>query len=261
MRFHIAPIIVIVFSISNIIFLQKDQITTEKEILNKTAYLQEEKFIQIETKLLGNLPHFGFQNLVADLLYLKYIQYFGDTEAREETGYGVSADFFKGVVKQDPRFVNAHLKLAPGTSLFAGFPDVSVDLIDESFKFITPETLSTPYPAYYLLIYKGTDEMLFLSDYEGAKKSFLTAAQWAEMDTLNPEEGKQVAQSLRNRVKFLETQKPDSLAARIGAWTLVLSVNSDPQTVERVVREIEKLGGKVTISPDGVLRVRVPEED
>ena len=245
--------------LGGVVYLQSFELKKQEIKLSSAEYRQEEEKTKLQIDLINNLPSFGFNNLIADWLYLQFIQYFGDNNARMETGYSLCPDYFKAVVKRDPRFVNANFKLAAATSIFAGFPEVTVALLGKSFEYVTPETPSYPNPAYYQWIYKGIDEMLFLADYEAAKISFTKGAEWAALDTTRPE-SKRTAATLRRRVKFLETN-PDSVLSRIGAWTLVLSVTSEEQTVLRVVREIEKLGGKVTIFPNGGISVRVPEEE
>ena len=40
--------------------------------------------------MLKNLPSFGFDNLIADWTFLKFLQYFGDDEARDVTGYDLA---------------------------------------------------------------------------------------------------------------------------------------------------------------------------
>ena len=244
--------------LGGVAYLQNFELKKQEIKLSSAEYVQEEEKTKLQIDLINNFPSFGFNNLIADWLYLQFIQYFGDTDARKETGYSLSPDYFKAVVKRDPRFVNANFKLAAATSIFAGFPEVTVALLRKSFEYVTPKTPSYPEPAYYQWIYKGIDEMLFLADYEAAKISFTKGAEWADLEITKPE-SKQIAANLRRRVHFLETN-PDSITSRIGAWTLVLSVTSDEQTVLRVISEIEKLGGEVTIFPNGGVYVKVPEE-
>lgn len=242
-----------------IIYLQSLQLKKQDVKLDRGAYIQQEEQEKLSINLINSLPSFGFDNLIADWFYLQFISYFGNTNARVKTGYSLSPDYFKAIVKKDPRFVNANFKLAASTSIFAGFPEVTVSLLNKSFQYVTPETPTYGDPAYYQWIYKGIDEMLFLADYEAAKESYTKGAEWAELDTTNPQ-SQQIAANLRKRVEFLETGNPDSLVSRIGAWTMVFSTTSDPETIRRVIQEIEKLGGKVMVYPDGGVYVKVPEE-
>jgi hypothetical protein len=53
---------------------------------------------------------------------------------------------------------------------FAGYPAKSVEYMEKSLEKTPPKIISPVYPPYYLWIYKGVDELLFLGDVEAAKK-------------------------------------------------------------------------------------------
>jgi hypothetical protein len=192
---------------------------------------------------------------VADWNYLQFIQYFGDTPARKVTGYQLISLYFASIVKDDPRFVSAILMLSSANSLFAVTPKTTVELIDKALQTVTPELDSlTP----YLWSYKGTDEMIFLGDIKKAQKSYEMAAQWA-LKT-NSEYKENLAKRNQEIANFLATN-PDSKKARVAGWTFILSGGLNEETQKLAIQEIIELGGKVTLTPEGGIKVDFPQED
>ena len=70
---------------SIVLCLQKKQVTRLVDE-DKLDYHQQEKALAAKVKLQNKIPDFGFSNLIGDLTYLQFIQYFGDVEARDRTG-------------------------------------------------------------------------------------------------------------------------------------------------------------------------------
>ncbi|HAC63706.1 MAG TPA: hypothetical protein DCF68_09250 [Cyanothece sp. UBA12306] len=247
---------IIGLSLTLVIILQESRLKPSEQTIDAKKYQELEQVEKLQLDVIKGFPSLGFDNLLADWLYLRFIQYFGDGDARNHTGYLLSADYFEIIVKHDPRFVNALLKLDAVTSIFAGEPEKSVKFLDQSLK-VTPPKLEGPLIApYYLWIYKAVNELLFLGDVEAAKQSYTMAANWAE--TYEDETSQRIAANKRNTVQFLATN-PTSKIPQIGAWTSVLSGAADKKTQERAIAEIQALGGEIIITPEGTLRVRVPE--
>lgn len=204
--------------------------------------------------LLRQVPDLGFRNLLADWTLLKFFQYFGDEEARERTNYTLSPDYFDVVLDRDPYFREGYFFLSGSASLFAGRPDRTIEIMDRNLKRLTP---TTPEKAFYIWRYKAIDELLFLGDTNAAKESFLTAADWA--DAYPDEEGQSIAASSRQTAAFLETN-PDSSAAQISAWSMVLSSARDEATREIAIQRIEALGAILEPDEAGNVRIRMPAE-
>lgn len=122
-------------------------------------------------------------------------------------------------------------------------------------------TPKIPPQSYYVWRYKGTDELLFLEDIKSAQQSFAMAANWASAYT-DPESQNVAAISLRT-AKFL-AGNPDKTRlrkAQEGAWGLVVvnALNTrDERTLKQAIRQIEAKGGKVTITPEGGVSVKLP---
>lgn len=234
--------------------LQRQQLKTAENEITEREYFDIEKAKKAQLSILKKIPNFGFSNLIADWSYLQFLQYFGDEKARETTGYSLSPDYFETVVNHDPRFVRAYFLLSPATSLFAGEPQKTIDLISQGLKSVSSNTSPE---AYYLWIYKANDEMLFLGNTEAAKKSYEMASAWAEQSDLPT--AKNSAANTKRTAKFLE-DNPKSSIARVSAWTMVLSSSPDAKTQQKAIKNIEDLGGEIVVSPEGRINVKVPEE-
>ena len=99
----------LIFSI--IFCLQKKQL--EKLVYEDNFdFYQQEKALATKVKLQNKIPDFGFSNLIGDWTYLQFIQYFGDGEARDITGYSLIPEYFSAMLEQDPYFVKAYLNLS-----------------------------------------------------------------------------------------------------------------------------------------------------
>ncbi|MGK7943021.1 MAG: hypothetical protein AB4058_00950, partial [Microcystaceae cyanobacterium] len=97
-----------------VVTLQQSKADFTEKNLTKADYLAQEEAERLRLQILKQLPTFGFDNLMADWLYLQYIQYFGDYEARETIGYVLSSQDMDGVVNLDPYLVDALIKLDTG---------------------------------------------------------------------------------------------------------------------------------------------------
>ena len=225
----------------------------------KTTSLQElKKEVDAEKarlKLLQRFPAFGFNNLFADWVFLGFVQYFGDDEVRQLTGYSLSPEYFEVILDRDPRFREAYLFLSASSSLYAAMPERSVVLMEKGLKFLKPQD---PPQSYYVWRYKGTDELLFLGDAQAARKSFEKAAEWASVYA-DPD-SQNVAAISRQTAQFL-ARNPNSKYAQVGAWSMVLQNAVDDRTRQIAISRIEGLGGKVVVTPEGEVRIQLPEKD
>ncbi|MDJ0596309.1 MAG: hypothetical protein QNJ72_41075 [Pleurocapsa sp. MO_226.B13] len=235
-----------------IVALQKPQLKVEKK-LDLPEYNRQESKEKTTASLLAKMPSFGYDNLIADWAYLKFLVYFGDSDVRQHTGYAATSDLFKTVVKNDPRFVETYFKLSPANSLFAGNPKESTELIEQGLASITPQ--SHP-DSYFLWIYKAIDELLFLGDSAAAKRSYENGIEWASY--YDDDRSKAVSARMKVMSEFL-ANNPDSVEAQIGSWFQLLTNAKDDATRQRAIDNIERLGGKIQFTPNGV-KVTVPEE-
>jgi hypothetical protein len=229
-----------------IVEMQQEKVKTlTKEKLLERNYIQESRLENARVELLKNMPAFGFDNMLANWSMLQFIQYYGDGDARRETGYSLSPDFMEIVTKNDPKFVRAYLMMSVASSLNAGKPERTIEIMNKGLSKLTPDVTD----AYFIWLYKGVDELLFLGDIPAAKKSYQMAGDWAKIAG-----NEFIEKSARGTVKFLETN-PDSRAPRVGAWMLVW-INSQDEETRRLAKEnIEKLGGKLVINNNQVMAI------
>lgn len=225
---------------------------------NKTPSLEIQRTIdseKVRLNFLKRMPSFGYNNIIANWVYLNFVQYFGDDEARAKTGYSLSPEYFEVILGRDPRFIPAYLSLSTSTSMYAGMPERSIKLTQKALKSLSPWV---PEKSYYVWRYKGIDELLFLGKSSTAQDSFEIAADWASQHT--DQESKQAASVSQKTAEFLK-QNPNSKLARIASWTMILNNQVDQTTRQRAINEIEALGGKVITNPDGIYKIKLSEND
>jgi hypothetical protein len=252
---YLSIITVIGICLFGIVKLQLPEINNNQIKLTNDEYIKQSNQEKIGLNVISKLPSLGFSNLIANWVYLKFIQYFGDGNARDNIGYSLSSAYFTELVDRDPKFVEAMLKLDTSTSLFAGEPQTSVSLLNRALKSMPQKFISIPSPPYYLWTFKGIDELLFLGKPLIAKQSYSTAVQWAKE---YPRETTQNFIATTNQtIRFLD-KNPSSKVAQIGSWAAILGNSADKKTTERAVKEIRALGGEVFINDQGRLSVRVP---
>lgn len=226
---------------------------------NKTASIEAlQKEINLEKSrlnLIAKIPSFGYDNIIANWIYLGFLQYFGDDEVRAKTGYELSPEFFEVILARDPRFIMAYLGLSTSTSIYAAMPERSIKLMESGLESLTPVA---PERSYYVWRYKGIDELLFLGQSSKAKQSFEKAANWASQHS--DEESKLAASISKKTVEFL-SRNPNSKYARIATWAMVVNNQVDEKTRQRAIREIQALGGEVIPNPDGSHKIKLPKDD
>jgi hypothetical protein len=244
-----------VLSVGWLQFPQLQSLLRSKEDVSVEALEKELNGEQIRLNFFKRMPTFGYDNLIANWIYLGYLQYFGDEEARAKTGYRLTPEYFEVIVKHDPRFVDAYLYLSTGSSMYAGMPERTIEIMERGLQSLSP---GVPKRSYFVWRFKGIDELLFLGDTTAAENSFATAAAWASKFT--DEQSQSVAAISQRTAEFLR-ENPDSKNAQISAWTMVLNSQSDERTRARAIREIEALGAKIVSTPEGNMIQFPPSDD
>ncbi len=234
---------------------QLDALKDQDKNLSKADFQRQETKTRVQLSLIKSLPSFGFKNLVANWYYIDFLQYFGDTEARNQAGYGAAIDYFDLILDRDPRFLYAYYYLSNTASIYAGQPEKSVELMDRGLKSFSPRVPDRGYFAWRL---KAVDELLFLGRVPDARRSMLTAAEWARQ--YPDSEGQNVARISQNTANYL-ARNPNSKQAQFDAWNMVLTGAVDESVMKRAIVEIRSLGGKVTTSADGQFKVEAPAKD
>lgn len=244
--------------LGGVAFLQRSHsqaVLAEGKTMSRKKLEQQQQATKATLDVLENTPAFGFDNLIADWSFLQFLQYFGDEQSRNRVGYDLSLDYFEIIIEHDPRFQRSYIFLSAGGTLYAGKPDRTVALMNQGLEFLTPQT---PPESYYIWRYKASDELLFLGEPLTAQKSYETAAEWAR---LSP-----APNSDQSAVKFQESAdflaaNPNSRRAQINAWASVANRVADEETLQRVKRRVEQLGGTLTQAPNGNWKATLPEKD
>lgn len=236
----------------SIINIQQKQLgeTSEAKIEN---YAKQEEYQKSRLNLLNKVPNFGFDNLVADFTFLNFAQYFGDYEARNDLGYSLVPDYFKTIVKQDPRFVSAYLHLAPASTMFAGQPQKTVAIMSEGLKSLNPQIDKS----YLVWTYKGVDELLFLGEKVAAQNSYATGAKWASYHS--DERSKVISNRAKETAEFLASN-PDSTKAQASSWMMLFTNAKDRQVRQMALQQIKYLGGEVIINGNKIT-VKMPDDN
>lgn len=253
-----------------------------KKIAGQTPEADRKQVEQEKTRLrlLKQIPAsgFGLNNVISDLTFLSFLQYFGDEKARIEskTGFGISPNYFEVIVDRDPRFLYSYIFLSTSSSIYAGQPKRATELMGKAVKSLSPEQM--PY-AYTVWRRKGIDELLFLGDINASLTSHLKAAEWAERankkfgSDLNfgPSglpEAATIASRMRSTAEFLrdslDSKDKEKVAknikrARVASWQDVLLNAVDKKTLEIATFELNKLDMDVKLKEDGTLQV-VPRQ-
>ena len=242
--------------IACIILIQKKSLTKLETVRNVETYKKEQEQFTAAAKIRKKIPNFGFNNLIANLTFLKFVGYFGDGEARQVTGYSTVTDYFEDIVNRDPNFIQSHLVMSAANSLFAGRPDKTVDLINKALETVN---LQAPNYPFLLWTYKAADEILFLGDIKAAKHSYETAAQWARQYQYDVEISNNMAGRYDQTATFLASN-PDPTQAQFGAWMSILWGTQDPKTQNYILDKLKNLGAEITIDPDGKLNIKPPQQ-
>lgn len=245
-------ILVCVLAIIWVQLPQLQQLQAQSETASVEEIRKEVDAEGVRLKLLQNAPALGFDNLVADWTFLNFLQYFGDEAARAKSDYHLSPDYFEVILGRNPYFLQAYTFLSTSTSMYAGLPERSIAIAQKALQSLKP---TAPEGSYYAWRQVAIDQLLFLGDAEGARRSFETAAQWATL------QGNANAASLSQQTADFLATNPDSKFAQLAAWTMVLASAPDDRSRQTAVSRIEALGGKIIENPDGSFSIEPPAQD
>jgi hypothetical protein len=211
----------------------------------KQAAQQEVQQEALQLRMLKNLPSFGFDNLIADWTFIKFLQYFGDNEARDVTGYHLGQDYFDIVTQRDPRWVDIYLFLSTAISFYEGKPETAVNLMERgtSALSLSPQIHSQ---AWIVWRTKGLDELLLLGDIPESINSHEMAADWVQ----GSPQGQKLAPIFRATAEYLR-RDPDSVPVRFTAWSTVYAQTTDKLVRQRAKQALVKLGAQVQKDKNG----------
>ncbi|UJB70455.1 hypothetical protein HRE53_04950 [Acaryochloris sp. 'Moss Beach'] len=82
----------------------------------RAVYLLETEQEEANLALIKHLPNFGFDNLIADWSFLRFLQYFGESDARQQIGYALTPKYFEVFVSRNPQFIQPYKFMSPATA-------------------------------------------------------------------------------------------------------------------------------------------------
>lgn len=236
-------------AMAGVMGLQYERLQRSQKARDTAQQAVDQQALQL--KVLARSPSFGFDNVLADWVFLEFLEYFGDDSARQHTGYGLSPAFFENVTRLDPRFVDAYPFLSGSISYELGQPDLAIELMRRGTRALSPEVDPD---AFQVWRFMSLDQLLLLGDSAGAAQSLEKAADWVR-DTPYAQFREQFLQT----AQFLR-QDPNSKPLRISAWVEIYQragAVGDRKTQARAKREILTLGGKL-YTQNGQLMVAPP---
>ncbi|MGB3509401.1 MAG: hypothetical protein WBA93_09185 [Microcoleaceae cyanobacterium] len=228
----------------------EDSPLKQKTVVDSADAQKAEQKEALQLKLLKAAPTFGFDNVIADWVFLQFLQYFGDDAARNQTGYSLSEDYFDIITRLDPRWVDTYLFVSNSLSIYEAKPKVAVEYMTRGTDVLSPEIDPEAWQVWRL---KGIDQLLLVGDIPGAIRSHEKAAEWAE-DTSYQE----LTSLFRDTAEFLK-RDPDSKLIKFNAWLWVYYQTRDKRVRERAKQEILELGGEVKMNKDGEMRFVLPK--
>jgi hypothetical protein len=241
-------VLVTTLAMVGIVGIQRSQLAQSTPHLNDAQAIQKET---LRLQILKQSPTFGFRNLLADWTFINFLLYYGDDEARSQTGYALGPEYFDVITRLDPWFVQIYPFLSAAVSYQAGQPEKTVQLIQRGTKVLSPQINPKAFLAWR---YKGLDQLLLLGDIPAAIYSHKMAAAWTKGTPDAP-----LAPVFQQTADFLGTD-PDNVPTRLRAWAdiYVQAANMrDRQTQARAEREIKALGGSIQVT-NGQVSLRLP---
>ena len=223
-----------------------------RNIASNEELLRQEQQEALRLQVLKAAPTFGFDNLIADWTFLEFLEYFGDDDARNKTGYSLSGNYFDIVTKLNPRWVDIYLFVSNSLSIYEGKPKEGVEYMTRGVDSLSPEI----HPDAWLVPrYRGIDQLLLVGDVEGSIASHELAAGWAEGT-----DDEQLVPLFENTAEFLR-QDPDSKLIKINGWLWVYYQTRDERVRDRATKELLQLGVKKEEGEDGQVKFTVPESE
>jgi hypothetical protein len=211
--------------------------------ISAATFKQSEQQEALRLKILKAIPSFGFDNLIADWTFLKFLQYFGDDEARDINGYRLSQDYFDIITRRDPRRVEIYPFLSVAVSFYQAKPEIAVDLMERGTNVLSPQIDPQ---AWTVWRNKGLDELLLLGDIPESIRSHEMAGDWVEKTP----QGQKLAPIFRATAEYLR-RDPDSVQVRFSAWNMVYAQTKDKLVRQRAKQALVKLGAQVRKDKNG----------
>lgn len=236
-----------IVAILSLQMLRLQQLASEDETSDRAT--QQALYSVNSANLAGML---SYSNLAADWLWLRFVQYFGDFFARQETGYGLSQDYLETAVKLDPSFLDAYLFSTFAFAWKQALPQKAIDLLMEGTKHIQPDEQVDAYRLWYRI---ALIEALWIGDAASAQYAFEQTAQSIESLSLEQIDRADIV-LIPNNLRDLGEQfatNPRSAQVRFDIWMQVLAEAATQEARQLALSQLELVGGLERL-PSGELR-------
>lgn len=234
-------------ALGGVVLMQQSRL--EQAALNPLNPQQAEQRAALELELVRRSPTLGFDNLIANWAFIKFITYFGDYDLRDLTGYELNDDYFDLLTRRDPRFMEAYLFISSAVSFMQGKPELGVELMQRGTDVLSPKINPR---SYLLWRYKGIDQILLTNDIPGAIKSHEMAAEWVKGTA-----DEAFAPIYAQTAEFLKSN-PDNTSVRFWAWSEVYHSTVDKNVKARAEAELLKLGANKRVDAEGNVFFALP---
>lgn len=132
--------------------------------ISPTANVQSDASEIALLRFAVNAPKLGFHNLASDLLWLRFVQYMGDVEARQQNGYRLANQFLQEITDIDPHFEKAYLMANLALANKNGRIDQAEQLLEKGAKH--------NFKSYQIWQYRGFLHFMYTGDYAQAAECF-----------------------------------------------------------------------------------------
>lgn len=217
-----------------IVLLQRSTIERAAQGLEDPVVAQDRTRSQLQ--LAAKLPTLGFDNFLGNWAFLSYLQYFGDSDVRAQTGFTANEDYFEVMTLRDPRFTTLAPFISAGVAYYGAKPEKSVAFMTRMTNAIAPKVQED---GFWVWRFKALDQYLLLNDIPSTIQSLEMAASWAEVNGKNRE----IAGYFRDSANFLR-RDPNVISVRFFAWNEVYQNAVDPLVIQRSEQELVKMGAK-----------------
>lgn len=177
----------------------------------------------------------GHEQLAADLFWLKFVQYIGDSEARRTDRYDLAYDYLDIVTSLDPRFTQPYWFAAFTVGAEMKRPDLAQKLIERGIQ--------ANQNNWYLPFIAGINQYLFAHNETAAANYYRLASKFPD-----------APKWLGRQAEILQAKIP-SLVKEVNTWDTIYRTSTDPLVKERAKERLAATWMRVfKVSPSEEIR-------
>jgi len=182
----------------------------------------------IPTAQAARMMTLGFDQLVADCYWLKFIGYIGDTAARGKDRYSLADEYLSLIVSLDPYLINAYWFAAFTIGSEQKSPGRAAEIIDFGIR--------ANQDNWYLPFIAGINQYLYAGNEVAAAKYYRMASKYPD-----------APKWLLRQSQILEAKIPSRIK-EINIWSNIYSTNSDLRVRDMSRQKLIELWGQVIAS-------------